>query len=875
VNADRPVLRPSRYFFLALSIALAHPAFALDLLGTAKKESPVDIRIVGDNQVLLSRGDMPIAVLYLRETGAAAAPPLTRDAARAALKDATLVKMERGGGQVCVFRRNLDPTSVAIDALMNVSRASDGFRVLLTGEQAPLQESSTAGKPGEKPAENPAKTGVQARAELAIFAYPDSLERLPAFTYVDGAQVPRRVLDEKNFVFRARSFVIETTPPIDSLNPSEQVRDKEKDLRAYFARSGPTLWTARAAHGGVLLTAPLLGAPRDPYALGSFVIYAGLSADSDHAELSPVRLNRRETPARDFLEGAVRVYASGANPFDLSELAVVAEIALPPRADGDVDVRRLPCFYWEAPSSHPAEGEFRFRFAPPVEGVYGVRIAVATATGQVRSDALSFRAGPPASHGFLHANPDARALQFDDGAWFFPVAVDVSVPPGESVDALRQAMRAMNRVEASAFTLNLAQGALRLEGPKTGQFDPDVAARVDEILLAAQARDIFVTLVLEDALAISTESPTHPYFTESGGPLTATPEFFRNPAVKRAFQARLAYAAARFGAYRSVLSWDLLKHVDECWKPLRDKPSEIRLTPEESDLARRARRDVQEWAADLGLALRGMDSHQHPIAISLTLSPEMPWVDLERAANLDWISVAATLPAEIKKKEETPRDEAGWFSRWGEAARDTGRALRPYRIGELTVMLPNPEKTGLTQEETGKGNQRGVRAHALFASLTAGFAGTPEVVLDTRGGMGGMGGMGGPVRAAARCAQALSALLGVARGKDLRTYLQPKDDAAVVQGRYFRRGGVFWFCDRAQMLFRVNAAPEKDARVPAATLPILESGAYRATWFSAQTGQELGRETLRVPGGEYVLRPPQELWQQSSGEILVELLPAD
>src|SRR6185295_11002975 len=109
-----------------------------------------------------------------------------------------------------------------------------------------------------------------------------------------------------------------------------------------------------------------------PGQYGTFVLFIGPGHDEEPPEMSAVHLSTTQLPARDFLEGWFRVYASGANPYLLQEAAVVAEIAMPPRPDGTVPTKLLPCFFRESAAPSKEEGEYRFRFAPPAEGLYGV-----------------------------------------------------------------------------------------------------------------------------------------------------------------------------------------------------------------------------------------------------------------------------------------------------------------------------------------------------------------------------------------------------------------------------------------------------------------------------------------------------------------------
>src|SRR6185369_4610933 len=137
----------------------------------------------------------------------------------------------------------------------------------------------------------------------------------------------------------------------------------------------------------ILLRTRLRPDPHVTGSWGSFVLYLGSATDDAPPETSPLVLDRAQVPARDFVEGYARVYASGANPFSLSKLTLVAEVALPALPSGDVPVKRLPCYLWQSPETDKAaatESEFRFRYAPPVIGTYGIRIVAISATGEVQ-----------------------------------------------------------------------------------------------------------------------------------------------------------------------------------------------------------------------------------------------------------------------------------------------------------------------------------------------------------------------------------------------------------------------------------------------------------------------------------------------------------
>jgi hypothetical protein len=249
------------------------------------------------------------------------------------------------------------------------------------------------------------------------------------------------------------------------------------------------------------------------------------------------------------IEGWVRVYGGGADPYGYEELTVMAEIALSDEQNEKPNVVRLPCFFWEGPGAATAEGEFRFRFAPTVEGMYGVRI-VAVAPGTItRGDAVSFVCGPPASRGFVRVKGGERALRFDDGGVFIPVGLNLAWPPKVAdVSCYRGWFAQLARNGGSAARIWLSSWGLPLESDRAGLFDPDVADALDQILTAAQARDIHVILVAENAHDLTALSSKHPYFREKDGSLLAAAEFFRDTAARKHFKRRLSYLSARYGA---------------------------------------------------------------------------------------------------------------------------------------------------------------------------------------------------------------------------------------------------------------------------------------------------------------------------------------
>ena len=784
-----------------------------------KPKGPPDVRMIdGDGRVLLSRDGRPLAVVMLRKVADGEKTPgvLSADAAQNALKDATLVALADGEEKMRELETPI-PTGDAKDAvsvLFRAKRVSQGTRILVRSNVYGLARTYLA------PDESLPKSE---ELEIAVQLFKDADGALPQVTSVNGRRAP--------------------LPPGTALLPAVSCCDVEGKggFRVNIARSAPVDWTLANLPDGVLLRAKLRPDPHEAFAWGSFILYLGAGADEAPPEVAQLTLTQPVVPARDFVEGYVRVYASGANPYILSELAVVAEFACPPPPDGVVPIKRLPCFFWEAPKSAPAEGEFRFRFAAPVEGVYGARLAVITATGEAHADALPLRAGSPASKGFARLR--GTALRLDDGSPFIPMGFNLDIPDAAArpaPDDYRRQFVTLARHSGNCVRIWLTDRGLPLEGPQAGKFNPDVLDEIDQVLRAAQARDIRVILAFENGGRLSKHSDLHPYFHEMGGPLLAAPEFFRDVAAKKLFQHRITYAAARFSAYRSVLAWELMDDLDEAWPALKNSPENVKLTSAETDLARRARRDVQEWVEEMALHLKGMDQYEHPVGVSTRVPLDAPWKALENVEHLDFSCAENVL---FNATEKRDADEAARIYAWAAASREPGRAHKGFFIGSLL------DKSG------GNDNAALLQHNILFASLASGHTVMP--LLDHA--LAKSDSAFWPEFSAAE--QFAWALAEIQRGtlkeppRDLVLSADAPDGAHLrIAGRSTRRGIVAWIQDTRSTWTEhadVPELPETELR-----LPPLPEGDYNVYWLDTRTGVFI-QSTSYKAAAKQVDKPPE------------------
>ena len=793
--------------------------------------------IGSDGRVLLSRAGIPLAVAMLRPipAGYKPEPVWTLDEAKAGAASASDAALKDGEEKIREFSFVL-PTGNPKDSvglLLRAHKISLGTRMLVLSDVYGPKKYDLA--PGETLA--PPKD-----MEIAIQFFNDAEGQPPRLSLINGerAEAPPAGGDAPGS-FRAWSFELEG----------------KSGFRVCLARSAPADWTIDQSGDALLLRAKLRSDPHEPGGYGSFILYMGAGADEAPPELSAVSLTGSVVPARDFIEGYARVYASGANPFVLSQLAVVAEVALPPLPDGKVPIKRLPCFLWEAPRASPreapAEGEFRFRFAAAAEGMYGLRLAVVSATGEANADAKPFRTGPPASGGFARFRGDR--LRLDDGAVFVPVGCNVEADHVMKPDDYRRSFVTMDRNDANAARIRLTDKGLPMESQKAGAFDSDALNAIDEVLRAAQARDIRLIVSFESGVSLGKNSEKHLYFREMGGPLSASPEFFRNAAAKKLFQDKLSYAAARFGAYRSVLAWELMDGVDESWAALKSSPERSGLGANEVDIARRARRDVQEWAEEMALHLRGMDQHEHPIGISAKVSPATPWAGLESVEHLDWIGVdALTFSA-----DKSDNDEAARIYAWTAAAREPGRGHRPMMIG--SVQLPAKDA------KAGRYSGSLLLHNTIFAALAAGHFGAPlidsaQLVAGTEARTTILGELSAAALFAAGSAETMRGTSKELPRDFVNTFESPGGVKVRVAGRVARRGVAAWIQDTRSVWS--NPAEPPEVAETELRLPPLTEGEYAVYWIDTRSGAIVQTtaytapaKKIEAPAEPFVVRTPK------------------
>ncbi len=820
---------------------------------------PLEVRIVGrGGTILLSRGGHILALAQIRKVLLDGEDPildLPKEWAR--LKP---IEINKESLRQVAFSE-ISPTQVKVDGsvLLRARRMADGLRVLVSPEVFRTVKAGNAQSEEQKP-------GVALPLELVIEIFPHPKHEGALPKRVPSRRGLRGVLGADADHWKKKG------PEHETLRALQLSFEGPSDWRVEVARSGPTEWTIERPKKNkknkkkvkrLLIRSRLQPDPRTSSKPGAFVFYLGEKWDVAEPEASPLYLNKRRTPAGDFVEGALRVYAGGADPFAFEDLSVFAEIAFPAVGAGEPRVVMLPCYFWEGPSWAKAEGEFRFRFAPPFPGVYGVRTVIISRSATVRSGAVAIQAGPRASHGFVRADEKKRVLRFDDGRIFMPVGLNLAWPSKSREYAeYKERFRRLARNGGNATRIWLSSWGLPLEQERAGVFDADVAEGLDLILSAAQARGIHVILAAENAYDLTSLSKQHPYFLERGGPLSVSAEFFRNVDALKYYRRRLTYLAARYGAYRSLLAWELMNEADEAWLAIKFDPDAAGTPAVEADRARLARRALMKWIKLMSGHLKGMDPHGHPVSLSVALPPELPWKKFEVEGDVQLIQAHGYIPEAQNAVHDLAFDAAGLIESWAVASRSVGRSHRPYLLGEFGFRSSGDQtwKAMAPEERAKERSERdaeGLLLHnGMMAGLASGMAGAPffwwwDRYVEKHD-------LWKLFKGPSLFAEALTRLATREGPETLRSISNrdEADSAVRVVGRAGSYGMCVWIQDRRSTWARKlehNDAVPPSIKGLSVKLPALKPGTYEVVWLDVWKGAPLQKQDLdvkAVPAGE-------------------------
>lgn len=333
------------------------------------------------------------------------------------------------------------------------------------------------------------------------------------------------------------------------------------------------------------------------------------------------------------------------NPYDPNEADVYA-VFNPPQGSAMI----VPAFFMRpyeqtctaedctAEELEPAgPPEWRVRFVPSQVGQWTYRIEHLTGEDAVILDQGAFDVEPSDNPGYIRVGSNPRYFAFDNGSPYFPVGENLAWSWGDigGIFAYERWLDQLSAAGVNYARLNIdVPWFIGLDWPgPAGDYDEAQAAawRLDTILQMAEARGIYIQIILLWSQAYVTDVPVapgasprpnleidwddNPYNTAHGGPLSGPSAIFFDANARDLLYQRLRYIVARWGYSPNIAAWEIVDEIDNMvgYTPVRAAP----------------------WLRGIVTYLRQIDPYRHLI----TAGARQPEIATWELAPLDFVQV--------------------------------------------------------------------------------------------------------------------------------------------------------------------------------------------------------------------------------------------
>ncbi|MFW5798787.1 MAG: hypothetical protein ACOCXX_03930, partial [Planctomycetota bacterium] len=356
-------------------------------------------------------------------------------------------------------------------------------------------------------------------------------------------------------------------------------------------------------------------------------------------------------------------------------------------------------------------GHFRIRYCPVQTGWYRYRTFIRLAGKPLQTiGAGRFRCVEGDAGGFVqvedkpHRPGMARYLKLSDGSPFFVIGQNMAwAGTGRSpdfdkwIDNLADHGGNTIRLFVTAGNHDGLERVYDDGGPRTsslGRYDQRYAWMIDHLMRTCRRRGVraIVSLYnfwdLRQTMTFGGQEhrpfADSPYNRANGGPLVRPESFFTDAEAARLQRRLVRYVVARWGADRSVMSWELFNEVD--------------LAPQDS------RQQVVQWHRRLAAELKRLDRHGRPITTSGS-------GDIDDLAALEGIDL-------VQSHVYNHRDMAGAI------AREVAGKLRLGKVHLVSEFSASNEWLGdaMKQDPTGLHLHNGLWAAAMSGSAGGGMS---------------------------------------------------------------------------------------------------------------------------------------------------------
>ncbi|MCI0708934.1 MAG: DUF5060 domain-containing protein [Chloroflexi bacterium] len=334
------------------------------------------------------------------------------------------------------------------------------------------------------------------------------------------------------------------------------------------------------------------------------------------------------------------------NPYDPGDANVMATFTSPTSQRYEVPAFYMQPYEQTCESDCEAEvleiageGEWRVRFTPTEVGRWRYSV-FAEINGAARDGVTEGRFSVVESdnRGFVRVAGNNRYFAYDDGTPFFPVGQNLawSWEEGGGIFTYIEWLDRLQAVGGNYARLYIDVPwfiGLEWEAPagQYGGFGQESAWRLDRILEEAEARGIYVQLVLIWHRAFQTypgppvviprdpprpdqavDFASNPYNSRFSGSLNGPAGVYRDRVSQELLERRLRYIVARWGYSTHVFAWEIMDRLDE--------------------MAGFTTTDGVEWVNSLIESLREDDINNHLVTVGLSENN----VVIEQGMNIDF-----------------------------------------------------------------------------------------------------------------------------------------------------------------------------------------------------------------------------------------------
>jgi hypothetical protein len=167
---------------------------------------------------------------------------------------------------------------------------------------------------------------------------------------------------------------------------------------------------------------------------------------------------------------------------------------------------------------------------------------------------------------FVRVSPrDPRYLELSDGSPYVPIGLNAVGPDRGGMADYERWLKALSENGGNFCRIWLSNGFFDAEHVRSGQYDPEKAKRIEELLALARRHGIRLKLCLEHFRHLSDQPAwcgKRLHLVSQGGPAASIADFFDGERPREQFKRKLAWFAERFGSDPTVFGWELWNEVD-------------------------------------------------------------------------------------------------------------------------------------------------------------------------------------------------------------------------------------------------------------------------------------------------------------------------